>query len=63
MFTEFSTGLWHSLCSFLSVDCQFLENWAKDLKGISSKMTKKEFSIFIAFSDTHTCSMLCRNFE
>ena len=37
---------------------KLLKNQAKDpvLQGISSKMARREFSIFIIFSDSYTCS-------
>ena len=38
---------------------KLLKNWARRctiVQGISSKMARKEFSIFIIFSDAYTCS-------
>ena len=48
----------HILCQKIGskLDLNWIFCWPKTLYGILSKMTRREFSIFIIFSDTYTCS-------
>ena len=62
LITGFPKGFWHACYAQLLVSklLKLLQNLTKHnypiVQGSLPKITKKEFSIFIIFSDTYTCS-------